>query len=82
MIMGAMIKWSIEIKKKQGDVKRNDLERILEDDMDIDNLEFYILNQQKVKTNKYYCMDGDILTLYMFIVLIESTFCIGCCVLC
>ena len=56
----------MKMKKKQGEVQKNELDRYLEDDVEDDHVEFDILNWWKSKASKYYifsCMTRDILVI-------------------
>jgi len=67
----------MKMKKKQGEVQKNELDRYLENDVEDDHVEFYILNWWKLKASKYYIlsyMARDILVIHISIVSSESAF--------
>jgi len=70
----------MKIKKKQGVVQKNELDRYLEDDVEDDHAEFDILNWWKLKAFKYYIlsyMARDILAILVSIVSFESVISTG-----
>jgi len=67
----------MKMKKKQGEVQKNELDRYLEDDVEDDHVEFDILNWWKSKASKYYifsCMTRDILVILVYVVSSKSAF--------
>ena len=68
----------MKMKKKQGEVQKNELNRYLEDDVEDDHPKFDIFNWWKFKASKYYifsCMNRYIFVIHVsYIVSSEFVF--------